>query len=182
MTAEPSLRWSHTRHYGELFNDELRRSVESYIRSNGGAAIAPATSPMFRAVRNAPHGSSSTWSERHAMYAAGLGTFGLCDGFLTPLGKAMRCGSVVTNLPIPTTPRRFPSHTAACPFLERGQCGECISRCPARAISSNGHDKNACERYQNEVLRPLRDSYGVSNTGCGLCQTGVPCEHGLPSM
>jgi epoxyqueuosine reductase QueG len=40
---------------------------------------------------------SSNWSERHAAYTAGLGTFGLCDGLITPLGKAMRVGEGVRN-------------------------------------------------------------------------------------
>ena len=179
MTREPSQRWAHTRHYGEVFNNELRSEVERYLREHGGTAIAPATSPLFRTARDMPGGPSSTWSERHALFAAGMGTFGLCDGFLTPVGKAMRCGSVVTDLPLPVTPRRYDSHTAACAYLAHGTCGDCMARCPAGAIGPAGHDKSSCARYQDETLHPLRDSYGVPITGCGLCQTGVPCESGL---
>ena len=40
------------------------------------------------------YGMASCWSERHAAFVSGLGTFGLCDGLITPVGKAMRCGSV----------------------------------------------------------------------------------------
>jgi len=181
MTKEPSQSWAHTRHYGEQFNNELRAEVERYVREHGGTAIAPATSPLFRTARDMPGGPSSTWSERHALYAAGLGTFGLCDGFLTPVGKAMRCGSVVTDVPLQVTPRRYHSHTAACAYLERGTCGACMARCPVGAIGPSGHDKNACTHYQDETLHPLRDVYGVPITGCGLCQTGVPCESGLPA-
>ena len=32
---------------------------------------------------------ASTWSERHAAYAAGLGTFGLSDGLITAAGQGM---------------------------------------------------------------------------------------------
>jgi hypothetical protein len=35
---------------------------------------------------------ASSWSERHAAHAAGLGTFGLCDGLITAKGKAMQGG------------------------------------------------------------------------------------------
>ena len=36
--------------------------------------------------------------ETHAAHAAGLGTFGLCDGLITPIGKAIRVGSVVAKM------------------------------------------------------------------------------------
>jgi len=180
MTAEPSRRWVHTRHYGEIFNDNLRRDVQRFLRDSGVSATAPAISDRFHVLRGAPGGPTSSWSERHIAYAAGLGTFGLCDGFLTPVGKAMRCGSVVVSLDLPPTPRRFKSHVSACPYLVDGSCGECIKRCPVGAIGPDGHDKAKCQAFQEETLLPLRERYGVSITGCGLCQTGVPCESGLP--
>lgn len=180
MTALPSQRWAHTYHYGEQFNDELRREVVAYLQDYGVSAVAPAMSPGFRRLRDARGELTSTWSERHALYAAGLGTFGLCDGFLTPVGKAMRCGSVVAALPLPVTPCLHESHTGACTYLSRGQCGACILRCPAGALSRSGHDKLACERYQKEQLRQIGETYGVPMAGCGLCQTAVPCESRMP--
>jgi epoxyqueuosine reductase len=170
----------HTRHYGDIFNDGLRRTVQQHVRDSGVSAVAPVVSCGFRVLRGVPGGPTSTWSERHAAYAAGLGTFGLCDGFLTPVGKAMRCGSVVVTLDLSVDPRPFGSHIGACPYLVDGSCGECIKRCPVGAIGPNGHDKAKCEAFQEETLLPLRERYGVSITGCGLCQTGVPCESALP--
>jgi len=38
-------------------------------------------------------GPASSWSERHAAYAAGLGTFSLNDALITPKGIAHRLGS-----------------------------------------------------------------------------------------
>jgi epoxyqueuosine reductase len=181
MTREPSRRWAHTRYYGELFNNVIRVEVERYIRTHGSIAVAAVASPLFKTLRDIPGGPSSTWSERHALYAAGLGTFGLCDGFLTQVGKAMRCGSVVVDLPLVVTKRHHPSHHSACPYLARGACGDCMARCPAGAIGPHGHDKNACAHYQDETLLPLRESYGVPTTGCGLCQTSIPCESSFPS-
>lgn len=180
MQSAPSERWARTRYYGEMFNDSLRREVERYIRGHGALAVAPVISPLFRTVADERGVPRSTWSERHALYAAGLGTFGLCDGFITAAGKAMRCGSVVTNAPLPVTPREFTSHTEACPYLSHGDCGECIDRCPAGAIGPAGHDKELCKRYQDETLARLQNKYGVENTGCGLCQTAVPCESSFP--
>ena len=181
MTALPSRRWAHTYHYGEQFNDELRRRMVAYLQDNGANAVAPATSPGFHVLRDSRGEPTSTWSERHALYAAGLGTFGLCDGFLTPLGKAMRCGSVVAALPLPVTPRLHELHTGACPYESKGKCGACIPRCPAGAVARSGHDKLVCEQYQKEQMRQIGDAYGVSSAGCGLCQTAVPCESQLPS-
>ncbi len=180
MTALPSRRWAHTYHYGEQFNDELRRRMVAYLQDNGANAVAPATSPGFHVLRDSRGEPTSTWSERHALYAAGLGTFGLCDGFLTPLGKAMRCGSVVAALPLPVTPRLHKLHTGACTYESKDKCGACIPRCPAGALSRSGHDKLACEQYQKEQLRQIGDAYGVSIAGCGLCQTAVPCESRIP--
>ena len=181
MTSEPSRRWAHMRYYGEQFNNELRRAVEQYVRRHGDMAIAPVLSPLFQSLSGTPGGPSSTWSERHALYAAGLGSFGLCDGFLTAAGKAMRCGSVIVNVPLPVTARPYTSHREACVYFTQGICGECVSRCPAGAIGPNGHDKGKCESYQEETLRLLRERYGVPITGCGLCQTAVPCESCLPT-
>jgi epoxyqueuosine reductase len=49
-------------------------------------------------------------------YAAGLGTFGLCDGLITACGKAMRTGSVAARLEIDALSRPYDDHQAYCPF------------------------------------------------------------------
>jgi len=123
---------------------------------------------------------ASTWSERHAAYACGLGTFGLCDGLITPLGKAVRVGSVVARLEVPPTPRPYSDHRAYCLFFAQGTCGECIARCPAGAISEAGHDKVKCRDHLNRTRAFVGEHYGFDGYGCGLCQTGVPCESGVP--
>jgi epoxyqueuosine reductase QueG len=116
--------------------------------------VAPTHTSLFRTIREgAPRPPVSTWSERHALYAAGLGTFSLNDGFITPRGIAMRCGSVVTDLPLLPTPRPYASHTANCLFLSQGTCSACISRCPVGAISPQGHDKALCAAYLDTVSR-----------------------------
>jgi len=52
---------------------------------------------------NLSDGLASNWSQRHIAYAAGLGTFSLSDGFITPKGIAMRCGSVVCDAALSPT-------------------------------------------------------------------------------
>lgn len=100
----------------------------------------------------------------------------------------MRCGSVVTNLPLAVTPRTCTSHTADCLYLAEGTCAACAARCPAGAITrEGGHDKAKCQAYSYGRLRPLVATYGLEGepgaaVGCGLCQTGVPCEAGIPAQ
>ena len=176
----PSERWQHTKAYGEEFNDALRNHLVAWFSDQGYLVAAPLLSAIYR-TRIKSLNLTSPWSERHALYAAGLGTFSLSDGFITPKGVAMRCGSVITNLPLPVTPRRYTTHTANCLHFSEGICGECIARCPAGAISAVGHDKAKCFHYLDVDLGPLRARYNVATTACGLCQTGVPCEAGIPA-
>jgi len=177
----PSRRWAHTKQFGEAFNDALRDHVVRVLRGAGYRAVAPVRTKAFRVFS---HGvvrpPASSWSERHICYAAGLGAFGLSDGLITPGGIAMRCGSVVINMQIEPTPRLCSSHTAHCRFLTSGECGRCMERCPAGAITPQGHDKGRCAQYITTHLRELHTHYGVTALTCGLCQTNVPCESGIP--
>ena len=70
------------------------------LEAAGIEAVAPLLSPHWARSDQGPYAPCSNWSERHAAYAAGLGTFGLCDGLITPVGKAMRTGSVVAAVKI----------------------------------------------------------------------------------
>lgn len=138
-------------------------------------------------MRFLPSGLASTWSQRHIAYAAGLGTFSLSDGFITPKGIAMRCGSVVTDLGVPPSPRSYPHHLANCLFYVDGSCRRCIERCPGDAISEKGHDKHKCFSILFEEQKPwLEGAHGAGYigdyAGCGLCQTKVPCEGGIPPV
>ncbi|NMC74462.1 MAG: epoxyqueuosine reductase [Geobacteraceae bacterium] len=176
----PSREWAYTRTHGEAFNNGLRKHLVDFLTASGSRAIAPLLSDLFRTVET-PEGLSSTWSERHAAYAAGLGTFSLSRGFITERGIAHRCGSVITDQVIAPTPRRNSHFGENCLFYRNGSCGACIARCPAGAITRDGHDKKLCRDYgYGTVVREVGERYGVEAPGCGLCQTGVPCEAGIP--
>jgi epoxyqueuosine reductase len=179
-TKNPAERWVRARMYGELFNEELRRYVAESLTNAGHLAVAPTLSPDYKTEKSERYGSASTFSERHAAYAAGLGTFGLCDGLITPKGKAMRCGAVVARIQITPTPRPYDDHHAYCLFYTKGTCGVCIERCPGGAISRVGHDKSACSKQLAVTSQYSEKQFGIPGYGCGFCQTGTPCESRIP--
>jgi epoxyqueuosine reductase len=181
----PSLRWNHTRFQGQDFIIELCRHIITEIETLGHSAIAPEFGKSF-AMKNTDRGYVSNWSQRHMAYAAGLGTFSLNDGFITPKGMAMRCGSLVTDLPLAATPRPYKNHLSNCLFYRNGTCGRCIQRCPAGAISEKGHDKIKCLEYLFNGTRSALQEMGRYEgylgyyPACGMCQTKVPCESMIP--
>jgi ferredoxin len=179
----PSRLWAHARYFGEQFNVKLREHVVALLKKKGYRAVAPMISPHWKRVRSPRVGLASKWSERHAAYASGLGTFGLSDGFITAKGKAIRVGSVVTNLPLKPSGKKYPHHQANCLYYFNRTCKVCAVRCPAGAITSKGHNKDKCSEYAYNVIGPSkRAEYGVKITGCGLCQTKVPCEFEIPKL
>jgi epoxyqueuosine reductase QueG len=177
----PAERWARARIFGEEVNVKLRNRVVDVLQKAGFEAVAPMLVSGWERKLSDQYVFASTWSERHAAYAAGLGTFGLCDGLITPRGKAMRTGSVVARIKITPTPRPYDDHRAYCLFYSQGICGKCIQRCPVDALSENGHDKLKCLQH----LKPATEEYVKANYhfdgyGCGLCQVGVPCESRIP--
>lgn len=182
QSTYPAERWARARIFGEEVNVKLRRLVVDALQKEGHAAVAPMLSPLWKYQRSDRYVFASTWSERHMAYAAGLGTFGLCDGLITARGKAMRTGSVVARIEVEASPRPYDDHHAYCLFFSRGICGNCIPRCPVGALSEKGHDKLKCLQH----LKPasanyVKANYGFDGYGCGLCQTGVPCESKIPT-
>ncbi len=181
-TLYPSERWARARIYGEEVNKKLRKHLVATLQESGYEAVAPILSPLWERKTSERYGLASTWSERHTAYASGLGTFSLCDGLITPKGKAMRCGSVVAHIKIPPTERPYSDLHAYCLFHSKGICGNCIQRCPAGAINEAGHDKLECEKYIFQVTRDyVRSHFGFDGYGCGHCQTNVPCESKIPT-
>jgi epoxyqueuosine reductase len=182
QTLYPAERWARARIFGEEFNQKLRTHLVQVLEKEGYEAVAPMLSPEWSRKKSDKYELASTWSERHAAFASGLGTFGLCDGLITPLGKAMRTGSVVARLQIPPSARPYTNHQEYCAFFTMGICGKCIDRCPVGAITESGHDKTKCFKHTRIACGEyVKTHYGFEGRGCGLCQTNVPCESKIPT-
>ena len=114
---------------------------------------------------------SSNWSERHAAYAAGLGTFGLSKGLITEKGIAGRFASIIIDAEAAPDERKYTGIYDYCTM-----CGACVRRCPGQAITlEEGKNHNICNTTVNTLSAPHAPRYG-----CGLCQTKVPCESRIP--
>ena len=177
----PSERWVMARFPGEKCNEILRRHLVDRLAEQDIRAVAPILSPHYKMEVSSRFGYASRWSERHAAYASGLGTFGICDGLITERGKAHRVGSVVADIRLEPTLRPYDNHHAYCLHFAGGKCMVCAKRCPVGAISEAGHDKKACRKHAAGTCGEyVKQKWGFDGYGCGLCQTGVPCESGIP--
>ncbi len=171
-----STEWLHARVEGQIFVDIMTGYIESLLQKEGYETVCPATSDRFRML--APF--ISVWSERHAAYAAGLGTFGLSKGLITEKGMAGRIGSVITNAVFEADTRPYSS-----PFEYCTMCGACMVKCPPGAIDKArgialGKDQLICGPYVKGSYLPPQGTKQRVRYGCGKCQTGVPCESGIP--
>ena len=137
--ALPSERWVRGKQFGQKFLNELGEHVVAELIRREIPAVVPTRLPAWQRIESEGRGEFSPWSERHVAYAAGLGTFGLCDGLITPVGKAMRCGSVVTRVKMPAAVRRYSDHHAYCLAYHGAKgCTRCIERCPRERSARRG--------------------------------------------
>lgn len=162
----PSPEWLHGRIEGQQYLNGFMRELRHLLSEQGIHNCVPAIDARFKALQY-----SSNWSERHAAYACGLGTFGLSKGLITEKGIAGRFASVIIDVEIPADERKYTGIYDYCT-----QCGVCVKRCPANAISlEDGKNHDVCNAWVNKIRELYAPRYG-----CGLCQTGVPCEYRIP--
>jgi epoxyqueuosine reductase len=176
----PSERWARSRKYGQECNVKLHERMVEELMTRGIPAVAPALSGAWREENSEERWRITSWSERHVAFISGLGTFGLCDGLITERGKAVRLGSIVFRANVAPTIRPYEDIHEYCLFFSRGICGKCALRCPAGSVAATGRDKAACDRHLQAARAFVPQKYGFDGYGCGLCQTGVPCEHRIP--
>ena len=142
----------------------------------------PASDPRFAAITAGESALShpeitsdtfsSNWSERHAAYVCGLGTFSLTRAVITKKGCAGRFGRILTDLELEPDPRPY---TGVYDYCTR--CGACIRRCPVQAISlEQGKQQLPCRLRSLETQRRYAPRYG-----CGKCQTKIPCQDRIPN-
>lgn len=179
-TRMPSEPWVRARVFGQAANRELGRALLEALRAAGYEAIAPAMLPAWGEIAPGTDDWHCTWSERHAAHVAGLGTFGLSGGLITSKGQAVRFGSLIVKAVIPATPRPYSTPFAYCLHYGGEDCAACAERCPVGSVSVRGRDKIACVGQLDRAERHIKQAYGFDGYGCGLCQTGVPCESRIP--
>ena len=177
----PSLEWAQARSFGELANEQMRSQLSRVLTELGYPASAPHLTQRKLGYHYRELGFSSHWSERHAAFAAGLGTFSLSASLISRAGSAIRIGTVVTSLSLPADEREYGED----PYAWCTMCGECAARCPARAVGPEpaDRDKAGCDGHlTREIPRDRIARFGWLDLelGCGLCQTGVPCESKRP--
>ena len=167
---------------GDEFNRKIGEFIIDLLLHENYKALSPMLSPLWENKKSVKYDYASTWSERHTAYVCGLGTFGLSDVLITPVGSAMRCGSVIAKINIEPTIRSYTNHNEYCLYYKNGSCMKCAERCPAKAISNKGHDKRKCREYQRNIAgKYIEQKYNIDSRYCGICQFGVPCESGIPS-
>lgn len=177
----PSENWIDSRLEFNRLNKNMAMHLIDEFNKAGYKALVPSKLKQWRNHITEKHIYASSWSERHTAFVSGLGTFGLCDGLITEKGKAHRCTSIIINTKLTPTKRKYKNHTEYCLFYSGIGCNKCIERCPAGAISINGHDKIKCRQYTREVTSThTKKAYNKDSSSCGLCQTDVPCESQIP--
>ena len=174
---EPSEAWLHGRAEGQNFLIKVCEQLAQWLREEGYEAVVPAGHPDFKTNRDPERWAvgqplfTSTWSERHVAFAAGLGTFSLTKHLITEKGVCGRFGSVITTAPIAPTPRAYSEPYEYCTF-----CGACTRRCPVIAIRvDTGKDMLACAAFMDKNKATYAPRHG-----CGKCQLELPCTTRRP--
>lgn len=166
----PSYEWLHARIEGQRFMLAVSEYVKTLLIEEGYEAVAPASDTRFQAFTSERY--TSNWSERHAAYIGGLGTFGLSKGLITRKGIAGRFGSTITTASFEPQTRKYTGLYDYCT-----NCGACVKRCPVGTISlEEGKKHPDCAAF----LRSTKEKF-PPRLGCGKCQTGVPCESQIPN-
>lgn len=194
-TEIPADIYSIGRNYAnEFINDVLTKCIE-YFKNLEHRAMIPILSPAYNHLAGPFY---ANWSDRHIAFAAGNGTFSLHEALITELGCNVRFGSFITDYPLEITPRRYEEPYQNCLFYSKGACKKCIERCPAGAITEEGHDKVKCFIYgqkinrimnkrHKDILKPtMRYINGKWEkhkpaVGCAFCQFNVPCMDKNPT-
>jgi epoxyqueuosine reductase QueG len=174
--SRPSDLWLHGRVEGQTFLNRAATYLAELLREAGGKVTVPSLDSEFYVIRDPSRVERgeppyvSNWSERHVAFTAGLGTFSLSKHLITEKGVCGRFGSVITNLPLPVTPRPYTDPYEYCTF-----CGACRKRCIVDAIGPQEKDNRICSDYQHQTLARFSPRHG-----CGKCQLSVPCESRRP--
>lgn len=177
----PSQAWVHSRVDGQGYLNAYMKQLKERVEALGMRACVPSIDARFGQVIAGNNRETypfvtqdtygSNWSERHAAFACGLGTFGLSKGLITKKGMAGRFASIIIDGEMQPDERPYTDVYEYCTM-----CGACVKRCPVGAISLEGGKRHApCDEWLKETKKQFAPRFG-----CGLCQTKVPCERKIP--
>lgn len=183
-TGLPSDPWLYTRGEWNEMIKKITADMVGKICEGGYEVLSLDLTSELSGQTSKKFGLAANWSHRHTAFIAGLGTFGLSDGLITRKGKAMRFATLIIKGRFEPTARAYEHYGEYCSFYRKGTCGACIVRCPVGAITKEGHDKEKCSAFLDQIKNELgpdfiRD-FQYLNAGCGLCQSRVPCQDGIP--
>lgn len=174
--SQPSEGWLHGRIEGQVLLNKLCMFLNSVLINEGYKSLVPALDERFWSNTNHSNHEAkftSNWSERHAAFICGLGTFGLSKGIITEKGMAGRFGSIITELYLSPDKREYGNIYEYC-----SMCGKCARNCPVSAISiENGKNHAICSEFLDQTAERYKPRYG-----CGKCQVDVPCESKIPKQ
>jgi len=177
----PSQAWVHARVEGQGYLNTYMKLLKEKLEAMGIRVCAPSIDGRFVQVNAGSNREDypfvtqdtygSNWSERHVAFASGLGTFGLSKGLITKKGMAGRFASIIIDAEMQPDERPYTDVYEYCTM-----CGACVRRCPVGAITREGGKRHApCDAWLQETKKQFAPRFG-----CGLCQTKVPCESGIP--
>ena len=169
---EPSMEWLFTRVDGQQHLLATGALVRDALIREGYRAVVPYADDRFimrtgRMQTDLPIPPySSNWSERHVGFITGLGTFGRMTNFISRRGACGRLVSIVTDWETAPDEKDYTDIYDYC-----AECGACYRACPAKALSKDGKDIDACSAYLGMIGKKFAPRYG-----CGKCQSGLPCS------
>lgn len=176
--TDPSAEWLYGRIEGQAFIGKFMEALKQMLEGKNIDVCVPSMDERFdikfemtSTEEESDFHADSRWSERHAAYACGLGTFGLSRGLISEKGMAGRYASLIVSEEWEITGRSYTGIEDYC-----AKCGACARNCPVQAISlEHGKNNIRCNAHVEKMKKKYSPRYG-----CGKCQVGVPCESGIP--
>lgn len=151
--------------------EEFLQSIKEGLQQYGYRSVTTPPTHNFDKER-----LISLWSHKHLGYIANLGTFGLNCQLITPLGCGGRLGSLVTEAPLPETPKW--SKGELCLGKRGVSCQKCIQICPVSALELNGIKRSLCfKRLCYNIERsPALTGLQPTTHVCGKCVVVCPAK------
>ena len=162
--------------HGQVVNAFLS-GLTSELERQGVKTFIPTKDPSFKIERQPVVSGgkedvhySTSWSNRHVAFAAGLGTFGIHRHLITRKGCSGVLASMILDCEMEPTSADYQD-----PYENCIHCGACVTRCPAGAITlENLRNLKECAAYAATLRSENDPGY------CGKCLVGIPCEFIAP--